>query len=289
VTASVGPLVGRVSRRRIRRVATSDFVFWLCIAILVIVVGAAIFAPLIAPYPPNQLNLNAVLQSPSTQHWFGTDDLGRDIFSRCIYGGRLPLLGSALIVLIATATGTVLAMSTVWLGGWFDAVVGRGLDILFAFPGLLLAILAVAVFGAGFVAPVLALAIAYTPYMSRLIRSATIREHSQPYIAACSVQGFSGPSICLRHLLPNIFPFIVVQATVSFGYALIDLASLSYLGLGVQPPTADWGLMVSQGQLAILAHHPEQSLFAGLMIVLTVVAFVMAGERRGASIETLGQ
>jgi peptide/nickel transport system permease protein len=272
---------------RLSRIARRDFVFWLCVAVLAVIILAAIFAPLVAPYPPNELNLSETLAGPSIHHLFGTDSLGRDILTRCIYGARLPLLGSAMIVLIATAAGTVLAISSAWLGGWFDAVVGRSLDILFAFPGLILAILAVAIFGTGFLAPVLALSIAYTPYMGRLIRSAAIRERSQPYIAACSVQGFSGPSICIRHLLPNIFPFVVVQATVSFGYALIDLASLSYLGLGVQPPTADWGLMVNEGQLYILAGHPAQSLFAGLMIVITVLAFVMAGEHRGAFAERL--
>lgn len=265
-----------------RSLARGDWVFRVCIGFLALVVIGAIFAPLLAPYSPTQINLSAVYQGPSAQHLFGTDDLGRDIFSRVLYGARLPLLGAALIDGIATVLGLAIATTAAWVGGWLDGAVSRTLDVLFAFPGLLLAILAVALFGPGFVAPVLALALAYTPYMARLIRSVAIRERSKPYIDACTVQGFSGTWICVRHLLPNLLPFVVVQATVSFGYAMIDLAALSFLGLGVQPPAADWGLMISQGEPGILAHHPEQSLFPGLLIVLTVIALVTVGERRGA-------
>jgi peptide/nickel transport system permease protein len=252
------------------------------VGFLVLVVLGAVLAPLLAPYGPNQINLAAAYQGLSSQHLLGTDDLGRDIFSRLLYGARLPLLGAGLIDGIATALGLAVATTAAWVGGWLDAVVSRTLDVLFAFPGLLLAILAVALFGPGFVAPVIALAIAYTPYMARLIRSVAIRERSKPYIDACSVQGWSGAWICVRHLLPNLLPFVVVQATVSFGYALIDLASLSFLGLGVQPPAADWGLMISEGEPGILAHHPAEALFPGLMIILTVTALVTFGERRGA-------
>jgi peptide/nickel transport system permease protein len=260
----------------------SDRVYILCLVVLAIVIACTILAPLIAPYNPNQIFAGPIYQGPSVQHLFGTDGLGRDIFSRVLYGGRFTLLGATLIVGISSTAGLAVATASAWLGGRLDAAVSRALDVLFAFPGLLLAILTVSVFGPGFIAPVLALAVAYMPYMARLTRSVAIRERTKPYIDTCIVQGFSGMWICVRHLVPNLMPFVIVQATVSFGYAIIDLASLSFIGLGIQPPTADWGLMVSDGETGILAHHPEESLFSGLMIVVTVVAFVIAGERRGA-------
>ena len=279
--APVGLYAGTLGRVA-RRLARHDPILMIAALVLVLVVLGVVLAPLLAPYHPNQIDLTATYQGPSTMHLFGTDALGRDIFSRVLYGGRAPLLGSALIVLIATGSGVVLATTAVWLGGGIDSFLSRAFDIGFAFPGLLLAILAVGVFGTGLVAPVCALAVAYTPYIARTTRSVALRERTKPYVEACSVQGLSGLAICLRHILPNVFPFVMVQATVSFGYAMIDLASLSFLGLGVQPPGSDWGLMVSEGQPAILAHHPEESLFAGLAIVLTVIAVVMVGERRGA-------
>ena len=142
-----------------------------------------------------------------------------------------------------------------------------------------MAMLAVAMFGPGLVAPVIALSISYTPYLMRVIRSEAVRQRSLPYVAACYVAGLPARTICLRHLLPNVTPLLLVQATLSFGYALVDLAAVSYLGLGVQPPTAEWGLMVSTGQSSILAGYPQESLYAGVMIILTVVAFNLLGDR----------
>jgi peptide/nickel transport system permease protein len=279
--AYVHPLDSRFIRRGVHVLAARGWLVCICLAFLVIVVVMAIAAPLLAPYSPTGINLLQLSQGPSAQHLLGTDELGRDLLSRIIYGARDPLLGASLVVLIATTLGTGLAIASAWRGGVLDSIVSRTFDIGFAFPGLLLAIIAVAVFGPGFIAPVLALALAYTPYIGRLVRGAAIRERSLPYIEACSVQGFSAWTICRRHILRNLLPFVNVQATVSFAYALIDLASLSFLGLGVQPPTADWGLMVAEGQPAILAHHPQQSIFTGVLIVLTVLSVIVVGERIG--------
>ncbi|HTT60072.1 MAG TPA: ABC transporter permease [Acidimicrobiales bacterium] len=239
----------------------------------------AIFAPLLAPDNPNYANILAVNQGPSAAHLLGTDSFGRDLLSRLIYGARLSLLGPTLIIAIATSVGTLLAVSCAWFGGWFDQVVSRVADILFAFPGLIFAMLAVAMFGPGLVAPVIALSIAYTPYLMRVIRAEALRQRNLPFVAACYVGGLPSRTIMWRHILPNIMPLLVVQATLSFGYALVDMAAVSYLGLGVQPPTAEWGLMVSTGQSAILAGHPQESLFAGIMIILTVVCFNLLGDR----------
>ncbi len=254
--------------------------------IIVLLVVIAVFAPFIATANPDSSNILAVNEAPSAAHLLGTDSLGRDLFSRLVYGARLSLLGPALIVCISSAAGTVLALAAAWFGGFFDQMVSRAADVLFAFPGIIFAIVAVSVFGRGLVAPVIALAIAATPYVLRVTRSVALRQRRLPYVAACYVEGVPAWRIGLRHLLPNVAPIILVQATLAFGYALVTLAAISYLGLGVQPPSATWGLMVATGQAAILGGHPEQSLYAGVMIVLAVVAFNLLGNRLAAHLET---
>ena len=275
LTGPRSPITTRVGRtiRGVDPVAAG------CALFIIVITLVAIFAPLIAPYSPNTLDILARYQGPSAQHLLGTDSLGRDLLSRLIYGARLSLMGPFLIILIATTFGTFLAIASAWVGGMFDNVVSRILDILFAFPGLILAMLAVALFGAGLVAPVIALSIAYLPYISRVLRSGAIRERALPYIDAVYAEGLPTRTIAARHLLPNIMPLVLVQATLSFGYALVDLAAISYLGLGVQPPSAEWGLMVANGQSSILSGHPQESIYAGILIVLTVVAFNLLGDR----------
>jgi peptide/nickel transport system permease protein len=273
-----GPRVA-VSTRVGRTVRGVDPVAAVCALFIVAITLVAVLAPLIAPYSPDTLDILARYQAPSAQHLLGTDSLGRDLLSRLIYGARLSLLGPFLIILLATTCGTFLAIISAWVGGMFDNVVSRILDILFAFPGLILAMLAVALFGSGLVAPVIALSLAYLPYIARVLRSGAIRERALPYIDACYAEGLPTRTIAVRHLLPNIMPLVVVQATLSFGYALVDLAAISYLGLGVQPPAAEWGLMVANGQSSILSGHPQESIYAALMIVLTVVAFNLLGDR----------
>jgi peptide/nickel transport system permease protein len=267
------------SPARRRRTLRRDPVFLICLAIIVALTVVAVLAPLIAPVDPNTTSILNSNAGSSLSHPLGTDSLGRDLLSRLIYGARLSLLGPALIVGAATILGTALAITTAWIGGKFDAIVSRILDILFAFPGLIFAILAVAMFGPGLIAPVVALAIAYLPYSARVLRSTAIKERSLPYVSALYVGGFPGWRICVRSILPNIAPFIVVQAALSFGSALIDLSALSYIGLGIQPPTPEWGLMVSDGQSAILNGHPAESQSAGLLIIVTVVSFNLLGDR----------
>src|SRR5262249_50976781 len=152
-------------------------------------------------------------------------------------------------------------------GGTVDGCIGWGLDILFAFPGILLAVLAAAVFGAGLPAAAISLAIAYMPYVARVLRGAALKERSQPYVAALEVQGASATTICLRHIVPNIMPLIVAQATILFGYAMVDLAAVSFLGLGVQPPAANWGVMISENQIGIQQGTPLPALAAGARLL----------------------
>lgn len=267
---------------RLRSAVFGDPLTAAAAAFIVLLVLVVVLAPWLAPDDPSFANILATNQRPSAAHWLGTDSFGRDLLSRLIYGARLSLLGPALIIAISTAVGTALAIACAWWGGVFDQVVSRVADILFAFPGLIFAMIAVSMFGPGIVAPVIALSIAYLPYLMRVVRAAALRQRNLPYVEACYVAGIPARRICLRHLLPNVAGLLVVQATLSFGYALVDLAAVSYLGLGVQPPTAEWGLMVATGQSSILAGHPQESLFAGIMIILTVVAFNLLGERLAA-------
>jgi peptide/nickel transport system permease protein len=246
------------------------------VCILIALMG--IFGPLIAPYPPNAINVLAANQGPSIHHLLGTDPLGRDIFSRVLAGARISLLGPAIVTVISSVVGTTLAITGAWRGGRTDELLARGLDILFAFPGLLIAVLAVAVFGPGLVAPALALSIAYTPYIARIVHAVAVRERHLPYVESCQLMGYSPWRTCSRHLLRNVQILVAAQAALTFGYALLDLSGLSFIGLGVQPPASDWGLMVSDGAVGILNGAPQEAFAAGTMIVITVVSLNVLGE-----------
>ena len=239
----------------------------------------AAFGPLLAPDSPYLGQLSSSYVGPTGGHLLGFDGQGRDLLSRLLGGARTSLVGPLAVVVICILAGTVLAVSAAWKRGTYDAFVSSGLDVLFAFPGILLAILAAAVFGAGLVAASLALAVAYTPYVARVLRGAALRERSQQYVAALEVQGASAFSICLRHLIPNMLPLIVAQATILFGYAMVDLAAISFLGLGVQPPNPDWGVMIAENQSGVVQGYPLAALAAGVCIVVVVVAFNILGER----------
>jgi peptide/nickel transport system permease protein len=239
----------------------------------------AIFAPILAPHDPITTNISALYAPPSAAHPLGADASGRDLLSRLIWGSRTALIGPLLVVLISTLLGATLALFAAWVGGRVDTVISRLFDLLFAFPGLLLAILAVAIFGVGLPAAAIALAISYTPYVGRIVRAGAVGQIGKPYVSALVANGFGGMHVARRHLLPNLAPMIIAQASVLFGYAMIDLAAISFLGLGVQPPAPDWGSMVASGSAGVLAGHPEEALYAGLLIVLTVASVNVLGQR----------
>lgn len=255
--------------------AVGQICFWTIITIALI----AAVGPLLLPTDPNAVDLGFAYAPPSAWYWLGADASGRDILSRLIVGSRTALLGPLIVVLLATALGTTLALAAVWFGGVVDAIIVRVIDAIFAFPGILLAILAAALFGAGLPAGVTALAIAYTPYIARVVRSAALRERNLPYIEALRVQGRHGFPISVKHILPNVSGLIVANATLCFGWALIDLAALSFIGFGVQPPTADWGAMVGLGMAGILQGAPNEALAASILIVITVAAVNTLGDR----------
>lgn len=232
-------------------------------------------------YPHNATSIDLLnpYANPSAQHWLGTDSSGRDIFSRLIQGTIPTLLGPLLVVGFSVTLGGILAVLASWFGGAWEALISRTFDILFAFPGILIAILASAIFGAGFWAPVIALSVAYSPVLGRILKTSLDRELTLPYLSALRVQGFSSFAIIARHLVPSQLPIVAVQCAVVFSYALLDLAAISYLGLGVQEPATDWGLLVSTGQSAILAGYPNQSIFAAVAILVTVLALNICGDR----------
>ena len=260
---------------RIRRANTT---FLVSVGIVAAMTLAAIFAPLIAPYPPDQVDLGAVHAGPSSAHWLGTDALGRDLLSRLIYGARTALLGPLLVVLSSTVLGILLGLLAGWRGGWLDAVLGRVFDVVFAFPSLLIAIMAVALFGKGLVAPVIAMSIAYMPFVARLTRSLVTAERRRPYVAAYRVQGFGGGWIAFRRVLPNVTPIVGAQSTLNFGYVLAELAALSFLGLGVQAPTADWGAMINEAQAGLIGGYLLPALVPAVAVVVVVVAVNVIGE-----------
>ena len=262
----------RRARQALGRSGTAAAVF------LILVLLAATAAPLLAPADPNQQSLLEVYAGPSGAHWLGTDALGRDLLSRLVFGSRTSLLGPALVVTVALAVGVAPALAAAWYGGWVDAVVARVFDVIYALPGLLLAVLAVALFGPGLMPAVAALSIAYVPFLARIVLAAARQQRVRPYVDALAVQGFGVVRITVRHILRNIGQVVLGQAAIAFGYALLDLASLSYLGLAVQAPTSDWGVMVSDGN-ALLQGYWLPVLAPGVLIVLSVLSLTVLGAR----------
>jgi peptide/nickel transport system permease protein len=254
-------------------------------AFLLVVVIAAVLAPALTPTDPNTTNLLESFQGFSAQHWLGTDSTGRDIAARLLFGARTSLLGPAAIVVLALAISVPLGLVAAWTRGWPAGLVNRAVDVVFAVPGLLLAILTVAIFGPGLTSAVSALAVAYTPFLARVVISAAEAQRRQPYVDVLTVQGVSPVRIMVRHVLRNIGPIVVGQATITFAYALLDLAALSFLGLGVQAPQSDWGVMVSDRD-AVLQGHPQQVVIASVAIVLTVLALLVVGARLGGETVT---
>jgi peptide/nickel transport system permease protein len=238
-----------------------------------------LIAPLLPLDDPADVDLARSFAPPSADHPLGTDSDGRDILARVVWGSRTALLGPLIVTVVATTLGVLLAVAAAWRGGWFDSATSRAFDIGFAFPGILLALMAAAVVGAGLGAAVVALSVAFVPYVGRVTRGTALQQLRLPYVDALKVQGQPPVAICVRHLLPNLGALIAAQATLTFGYALVDLAALSYLGLGADQGSPDWGVMVATGQSDILGGHPQQSLYAGTLVVVAVAACCILGER----------
>ncbi len=256
-------------RKRIRSFFSPAVI--VAVMILAIVIGGAILANVLAPYDPNAISLGEALQGPSLTHWLGTDPTGRDIFSRLLFGGRTTLLSAVAIVAFAMLFGIPLGLFAGYYGGWFDKVTQRICDVIIAFPSLLLAFVFVAAFGRSLINSIIAIGIIYIPMTAKLTRSLTLTEKNKTYVEAGRTIGYSRPRILFTEILPNCVAPLTAQLTLDIGYAVLDLAAMSFLGLGVQPPTADWGAMLEEGQ-QLLFLHPMGAVAPGIAIALTVIA-----------------
>jgi peptide/nickel transport system permease protein len=256
---------------------------WLAVAslaVIVVFVVAAMFAPLLAPYPDQGKgapNLLEKFQPPSRQHLLGTDYLGRDVLSRIMYGGRSSLSIGFLVVLVACFIGVPMGAIAGYHGGWIDDVLMRVTDVFLAFPSLLLAIAIAAALGASFVNSMIAIAITWWPWYARLVRAQTLSLRERHFVEAARSIGVSNTNIILRHIFPNVLTPVLVQATMDIGSAILTGAAISFLGLGVQPPTADWGKMVSTGRIYFL-ERPWYAGSAGLAIFLVTLSFNLLGD-----------
>jgi peptide/nickel transport system permease protein len=263
--------------RWVPKVPGLDFVGHLALTFVILFALLAILGPLLAPHDPNAVDLSKSYWGPDLSHPLGYDGQGRDILSRLLVGARSSFLGPLTIVLIATVGGLAVAVTAAWRGGWIDAALAGVLDAAMSFPGLLLAVLVVAIVGPGLMGVVIALGLAYIPYVARVIRSAALAEMGKDYVNAQWAQGFTAIRICVFHVVPNLMTFVAAQAALTLAWATVDLAGLSFLGLGVQPPSADWGVMVQGGQSGVIAGYPMESLAAGVCLVGAVCSFSVLG------------
>jgi len=239
--------------------------------LLFLVVFCCICAPFFSPYGESEQDLSASLAPPSSEHILGADKMGRDLFSRLLYGGRVTLISALGVVFLSVIIGAPLGLFSGFYGGKFDSVVCRCCDVLLSFPSLLLAFLFVTALGRGITGAVTALGIVYVPMITRLVRSLTMVEKNKTYVEAAESVGFSRPYILFRHILPNCVYTVLVQLTLDLAYAILDLAALSFIGLGVSPPTADWGAMLQEGRNFLL-QSPLLALAPGAAIVVTVIS-----------------
>jgi peptide/nickel transport system permease protein len=232
---------------------------------------------LIAPYDPYEIKLLDKLQPPSAHHWMGTDDKGRDILSRILYGSQLSLAVGFVSVFIGALFGIILGIVSGYYGGFIDTVIMRIIDILLAFPGLLLALAIVSALGPSLVNVMLAVGIFSIPTFARIVRGSTLSVKKMEYIDAIKVLGAKDIKIIFVHILPNIMSPIIVQGTLRLATSILSVAGLSFLGMGAQPPTAEWGAMLSSGR-DFLYSAPHIALFPGLAIAIIVLAFNIFGD-----------
>ena len=269
----VSPLPSLVWRR-IRRNPLSFTALCVIIAIGLM----ALFAPLVAPYPPDATDAGSALQSVSWQHWLGTDLYGRDQLSRIIYAARIDLSVAFAATAAAVAIGALLGAVVGYRGGWVDNVAMRAMDAVMAFPAFVLAMGITAAMGNSTGNVALAISITQIPAYLRLIRGEMLRVREMEYADAARTVGNPAWRIVLIHLLPNCLPPLIVQATLAMGFALLTMASLSFIGLGIQPPQSEWGVMTAEGASQIVTGEWWLFLFPGLAIMITVLAFNLVGD-----------
>lgn len=261
----------RVRRRRFPFLIGFAFAFVSIVAVL------AVFGPWIAPKDPNAQDLFVGLSGPSSDYWLGTDGIGRDILSRVIEGARTAVVGPLLIALGAMLIGNTLGLLAGYRGGLADASIMRLVDLMYALPGLLVAIVVVGVLGGGYFLAVALLIVLYSPYDTRLVRGGTLEQRPLPYVEAARTLGLPGRRIMVRHIWPNLLPLVVANTFLTFSFALVSLSALSFLGLGVGPATPDWGRMLADSR-TLLFNNPLAALAPGAMLALTAVSMNLIGD-----------
>ena len=264
---------GPARRRRPRPPALVALAF----LVMAVVVLCALIAPALAPTDPNLQRLDVAVSLPSAEFPAGTDTLGRDIVSRVIYGAANALVGPLVIAVGAFAIATVLGLLAGYLGGWVDTVIMRWVDFMFGLPSTLITIVVVGVVGGGYWTAVLVLLMLFVAPDTRIVRSAVLEQRPRPYIDAARTLGISRTRIIFVHILPNILPIILAYVAIDFAFALVNLAGLSFLGLGVEPGTPDWGRMLSENRNLIYS-NPPGILLPALMIILTAVSMNLIGD-----------
>lgn len=261
-------IVHRFSRNKLAMVG---------VFILLILIITAVFAPWISPYPYDQMNTSRASERPSAEHWFGTDNFGRDILSRSMYGARVSLQVGLLAVALAVAAGGILGAIAAFYGGSRDNLIMRFLDVIYAVPAVLLGIAIAATLGAGLRNLMIAIAVGNIPSYARVVRASVLTVKENEYIEASRGIGASDARIIFKHILPNAMAPIIVQATLGVAGAILACATLSYLGLGIQPPQPEWGSMLSSAR-QFIRQSPHMSIFPGVCIMLTVFALNVIGD-----------
>jgi len=268
----------RVSEsRRFFKVMFSRWIVIFGSVIILVLILAAIFAPLLAPYDPYQINLVESIQQPSAHHLLGTDEMGRDVLSRIIYGTRIALLVGVIVVTVSGAIGMLLGLIAGYFGGWTETIIMRLMDALMSLPPLILMLAISVMLGGGLKNVLAALAVGFMPTYCRLMCGQVLSAKENDYILAANVIGASNLRIMFRHLVPNVFPPLFVNITMDLGFAILAEASLSFLGIGISPPTATWGAMINNGQRYLFT-DPLLSIAPGMAIVLVVLAFNLVGD-----------
>ena len=250
---------------------------------LAIFVCLAVFGPYLAPYGPNDIIVSERLQPPNSRHIFGTDDLGRDILSRVVFGTQGSMSVAAMSVLIGMSLGLVMGITSGFYGGMLDTVLGRVMDTILGFPDILLAMVTVAILGPGITNAMIAIGIANIPYFGRLIRAAVLAEREKRYVLSERAIGASDMYDALRHILPNCIAPTIVQISTTLGYSILTAAALSFIGLGEQPPAASWGRDLSDARV-YMSVAPWAALFPGLFIILSVLATSVLGDSLNESL-----
>lgn len=258
-----------------------DRIALISLAFIVVLTLAAVLAPYLTPYAAEGLgdpNLENKFLAPSLGHPFGTDSLGRDVFARILFGARTSLTFGIMVVVIAVGIGAPLGALAGYFGGWVDEVIMRVTDVFLAFPPLLLAIAIASALGPNFINAILAIALTWWPWYTRLVRAQSLSLRERAFIEAAHGIGVNDLTIIRRHILPNVLTPVLVQATLDIGTAILTAAGLSFIGLGTQPPTADWGVMINIGRLFVLGGRWWIATFSGLAIFLTALAFNLLGD-----------